>query len=49
MKSKEEIILMWIVVIIAGLFTIALMPSILIIGILGYCAWGLYSHYSKNK
>lgn len=48
MKSKEEIALMWIVVIITGLVTVALMPSILIVGVLGYCALGLYRHYSDK-
>lgn len=48
MKSKEEIALMWIVLIIAGLITVALMPSILLIVVLGYCLWGLYTHYSNK-
>ena len=48
MKSKEEIALMWIILIIAGLITTAIMPEILVFIILVYCAWGLYRHYSNK-
>lgn len=48
MKSKEEIALMWIVLIIAGLITVSLMPSILLVAVLGYCLYGLYTHYSNK-
>lgn len=49
MKTKEEIALMWIVLIVAGLITTAIMPEILVFVVLGYCAWGLYTHYSKKN
>lgn len=49
MKSNEEVALMWIVLIIAGLITSAVMPEILVFVVLGYCASGLYTHYSEKK
>lgn len=49
MKSKEEIALMWIVLIIAGLITTVIMPEILLFVVLGYCLWGLYTHYNRHK
>lgn len=49
MKSKEEIALMWIVLVIAGLIAVLIIPQILLFGILGYCAWGLYNHYSNKE
>lgn len=49
MKSKEEIALMWIVLIIAGLITTVIMPEILLFVVLGYCLWGLYTHYNRYK
>jgi len=48
MKSKEEIALMWMVLIIAGLITTVIMPEILLFVVLGYCLWGLYTHYSNK-
>lgn len=48
MKSKEEIALMWIVLIIAGLITTAIMPETLLFVVLGYCLWGLYTHYNNK-
>ncbi len=49
MKSKEEIALMWIVLVIAGLITTVIMPEILLFVVLGYCLWGLYTHYNRHK
>ena len=48
MKSKEEIALMWMVLIIAGLITTVIMPEILLFVVLAYCLWGLYTHYSNK-
>jgi len=48
MKNREEIALMWIVLIIAGIITTAIMPEILLFVVLGYCMWGLYTHYSNK-
>jgi hypothetical protein len=47
MKTKEEIVIMWMVLIIAGLITTAIMPEILLFVVLGYCMWGLYTHYNS--
>lgn len=49
MKSKEEIALMWMVLIIAGLITTAIVPEILLFAVLGYCMWGLFTHYNRHK
>jgi heme/copper-type cytochrome/quinol oxidase subunit 2 len=49
MKSKEEIAILWLVVIIAGLMITAIFPLILVFIVLGYCAWGLYTHYSNKN
>jgi len=47
MKSKEEIMLLWIVVGLVVLPLIILYPPMVLIGIFIYAAINLYKHYSK--
>lgn len=47
MKSKEEIVLMWIIVGLVVMPLIILYPPVILIGIFMYAAINLYKHYSK--
>ena len=46
MKSKEEIIIMWIIVGMVALPLVFLYPPVILIGIFMYAAIKLYKHYS---
>jgi len=47
MKSKEEIILMWVIVGLVVIPLTILYPPVILIGIFMYAAINLYKHYSK--
>jgi len=47
MKSKEEIILMWVIVGLVVIPLIILYPPVILVGIFIYAAINLYKHYSK--
>jgi len=47
MRSKEEIILMWVIVGVVLLPLCFLFPPLVLIGIFMYAAINLYKHYSK--
>lgn len=48
MKSKEEIILMWIIVGLVVIPLVILYPPVILIGIFMYAAVNLYKHYSNG-
>ena len=45
MRSKEEVMLLWIVLIVTGLVVVMAYPPILFIGLVLYAAITLYNHY----
>ena len=47
MKSKEEIILMWVIVGLVVVPLVILYPPIIAFGIFMYAIVNLYKHYSK--
>jgi len=47
MRSKEEIILMWVIVGLVVIPLIILYPPVILVGIFIYAAINLYKHYSK--
>ncbi len=47
MKSKEEIMLMWVIVGLVVLPLVILYPPIIAFGIFMYATVNLYKHYSK--
>ena len=48
MRSKEEIILMWIIVGLVVIPLVILYPPVILIGIFMYAAVNLYKHYSNG-
>jgi len=48
MRSKEEIILMWIIVGLVVIPLAILFPPIILVGIFMYAAVNLYKHYSNG-
>lgn len=48
MKTKEEIALMWLVIIIAGLITSVAFPEVLLLILVTYCGYNLYTHYGNK-
>ena len=49
MRHREEIVLMWIILVITGLGAIVYYPPILLVGIVLYASITLYNHYRYNK
>ena len=49
MRHREEIVLMWIILVITGLGAIVYYPPILLVGIILYASITLYNHYRYNK
>ena len=49
MRHREEIVLMWIILIITGLGAIVYYPPILLVGIVLYSSITLYNYYRYNK
>jgi len=47
MRSKEELTIAWIVLTMVAIPAVVLFPVTIVIGIIGYCLYILYSHYSK--
>jgi hypothetical protein len=47
MRSKEELIIAWIVLTMVAIPAVVLFPVTILLGIIGYCLYILYSHYSK--
>jgi len=47
MRSKEEIILMWVIVGLVVIPLAILYPPVILIGIFMYAVINLYKHYSK--
>ena len=48
MKSKEEIMLLWIVVSLIAIPLVIVQPLILVFGIFMYAAISLYKHYANG-
>jgi len=46
MKSKEELMLMWLIVGTAGLILTITYPPIILLGVVGYASWSLWKHYT---
>ncbi len=46
MRSKEEVALAYIVICLVVIPVVALFPEVILIGIIGYCLYILYSHYT---
>ena len=46
MRSKEEVALAYIVILLVVIPVVALFPEVILIGIIGYCLYILYSHYT---
>jgi len=49
MRSKEEVMLLWIVLGIAALVTCIAYPPIIMIACLLYACIGLYKHYQEKN
>lgn len=49
MRSKEELIIAWIVLTMVAIPAVVLFPVTILLGIIGYCLYILYSHYSKPQ
>ena len=48
MKTKEEIALMWLVIIITGIITSLVFPEVLLLILVAYCGYNLYTHYNNK-
>jgi hypothetical protein len=48
MRSKEEVMLLWLVASIGMLILIAIEPAIILIALFAYSIYSLWSHYTKN-
>ena len=46
MRSKEEVALAYIVILLVVIPVVALFPEVLGLGLIGYCLYILYSHYT---
>tara|TARA_R110001592_G_scaffold61240_1_gene186662 strand:- start:90 stop:239 length:150 start_codon:yes stop_codon:yes gene_type:complete len=49
MRHKEEIVLMWIILIITGFGAVVYYPPLLLIGIVLYSAITLFNYYKNAK
>lgn len=47
MRSKEEVALAWVIVVLVALPIVVLYPAVIGIGILGYALRILYTHYRR--
>ena len=47
MKSKEEIMLLWLVATIGSIVCIAMQPAILLVALFAYSIYALAKHYGK--
>ena len=49
MRNKEEVAIAWLIMILMVVPLVILYPPVLMIGIIGYCAYVLYDHYIGSR